>query len=492
MLLSSIRERSRRAGIVIPLSALAIYLLVFLILSPEAKNTAPILSVIPVIAVGWTHGLRAGLLAAVLTVPLNTALMNVAGRSGWDALIRTEGGVLGTIGIVAVGAAVGRLRDLGGRLQKELSERQRIEQALRENQAKYRIMAEESLAGVFILQDDKFRYVNQALANIFGYSPSDIEDQMGPLDLMQPDEKLYYGEQGGGQAPIEIGEMRYRTFRGLRKDGSLIHCEVRAGPVEMSGGQAILGTMVDITERKRIEQAEKDFTRMKNELVLGISRGMRDPLHALRGFLKELQKGIFDNPIMPEMLISRAVTDADRLTNIVDNLLDMAQLESGDFELDLEEVDVSELVRGVLRALEGEANLKHVAMEHVLPRQPLTAMVDRGRLRQVLVNLVDNAIKFSKSGGTVVVSGGLMWDKILTIQVSDRGVGIPQDELLRVFDKFPGVGANVTDAGGGPSLGLYISKHIVEAHRGQINVESKPGKGSTFYFSIPQQGSQCA
>ena len=489
MSLSSIRERSRRAGIAIPVSALAIYLLVFLILPPEAKNTAPILSVLPVIAVGWTFGLRAALLAAVFTIPLNTALMNVAGRPGWDALIRTEGGVLGTVGIVAVGAAVGRLSDLWGRLEKEVSERQRIEEALRETEAKYRIMAEESLAGVFILQDDKFRFVNPALADIFGYDPSDIIDQMGPSDLKQPDEKRYYSEQGRGQVSIEVGEMRYRTFRGLHKDGSLIHCEVRAGPVDLSGGQAILGTLINITERKRIEQAEEDFTRMKNELFLGVSHGMREPLHALKGFLKELQKGMFDNPIMPEMLISRAVRDADRLTNMVDNLLDMAQLESGEFDLNLEEVDISELVRGVLRALESEANLKHVSMEHVLPRKPLNALADRGRLEQVLVNLVDNAIKFSKSGGAVVVSGETMWDKILVIQVSDRGVGIPQDELLRVFDKFPGVGANATHAGGGPGLGLYISKHIVEAHGGQINVERKPGKGSTFYFSIPQFGS---
>lgn len=412
--------------------------------------------------------------------------MNVAGRPGLDALIRTEGGVLGTIGLVAVGAAVGHLSDLRGRLEKEVSERQRIEQALRETEAKYRIMAEDSLAGVFILQDDKFRYVNPALANIFGYDPSDIVDQMGPLDLMQSDEKLYYAEQGHRQISIEAEEMRYRTFRGLRKDGSLIHCEVRAGPVELLGRRAVVGTLVDITERKRIEQAEEDFTRIKNELFLGVSRGMREPLHALKGFLKELQRGLFDNPVMPEMLISRAVRDADRLTNMVDNLLDMAQLESGDFELELEEVDISEVVRGVLRALEGEANLKEVTMEHVLPRKPLTAMADRGRLEQVLVNLVDNAIKFSKTGGTVVVSGETMWDKIFVIQVSDRGVGIPQDELLRVFDKFPGVSANVIHAGSGPGLGLYISKHIVEAHGGQINVESKPGKGSTFYFSIPR------
>lgn len=488
MSLANIRERSRGAGMVIPLSALAVYLLVFLILPPEAKNTAPILSVLPVIAVGWTFGLSAALLAAVFTIPLNTGLMNLAGRSGWDALIRTEGGVLGTVGLVAVGAAVGRLSDLWGRLEKEVSERQRIEEALRETEAKYRIMADESLAGVFILQDDKFRYVNRALANFFGYNPSDIVDQMGPLDLMQSDEKLYYAKQGHGQISIEVGEVRHRTFRGLHKDGSLIHCEVRAGPVELSGGHAILGTLIDITERKRIERAEKDFTRMKNELFLGVSHGMREPLHALKGFLKELQEGMFDNPIMPEMLISRAVRDADRLTNMVDNLLDMAQLESGDFELELEEVDISEVVRSVLRALEGEANLKDVTMEHVLPRKPLTAMADRGRLEQVLVNLVDNAIKFSKPGGAVVVSGEEMWDKILTIQVSDRGVGIPQDELPRMFDKFPGVSADVTHAGGGPGLGLYISKKIIEAHGGQINVESKPRKGSTFYFSIPQQG----
>ncbi len=127
---STFRKTTRQAGVVIPLSALAIYLLVFLILPPQSKNLAPILSVLPVIAVGWTFGLRAALLAVVFTIPLNTALMNAAGRPGWDALIRSQGGVLGTIALVAAGAAVGRLSDLWGHLEKEVSARKQAEEQI--------------------------------------------------------------------------------------------------------------------------------------------------------------------------------------------------------------------------------------------------------------------------------------------------------------------------------------------------------------------------
>ena len=130
MLYRIFRETTRQAGVAIPLSALAVYLLVFLILPPQSKNLAVILSIIPVMAVGWTFGLRAALLTVVLTIPLNTALMNVAGRPGWDALLRSQGGVLGTIALVAAGATVGRLSDLWGHLEKEVTDRKQAEEQL--------------------------------------------------------------------------------------------------------------------------------------------------------------------------------------------------------------------------------------------------------------------------------------------------------------------------------------------------------------------------
>ncbi len=485
MNLRNICVTSLRARVTLSAAAFALYFLGFLLIPPQAKATAPILSILPIVAVGWTLGLRAGLLAVLVSIPLNTIMLNLSGRPGWDALFSSEGGLLGTLGLAIVGAAIGRLTDLRVKLEKEVSQRKRAEQVLRETEDKYRIMVEGSLAGVYIFHTGKFRYVNEALADIFGYARTDIVDRMGPVDLIHPDNHALYHAQRQGLNPSEFKELHHRTFHGIRKDGSSIHCELIGGPVELQGRRAVVGTLIDVSERRRIEQAEKEFTQMKNELILGASHGLRTPLHTLKGFLEMLRMGKVDDPRLKEEFIARAAIDADRLSNMVENLLDMAQLESGDLKLAMEEVDLKLLCCELLQTMEHIAEVKGVTVTHMLSSQPLIVTANRIRIRQVMANLLDNAIRFSKPGGTVVLTGDTLMDGTVSIRVSDQGIGIPKGELPKVFDKFYGVGTNVRHAGGGAGLGLYISKRIIEAHGGHINVESEPEEGSTFYFSIP-------
>jgi signal transduction histidine kinase len=239
-----------------------------------------------------------------------------------------------------------------------------------------------------------------------------------------------------------------------------------------------------------LEEVEREFAQMKNELILAATSGLRTPIHTLQDLLEVLRTRKVDDQRLKEEeeLFARSAIDAEHLSKMVDNLLNMTQLESGDLKLVKEEVDLSELIHEILRSIGHIAEHKGVALKHVLPRQPLIAIANWVQIRQVLTNLIDNAIKFSKPGGTVVVIGEIVVDGAVSISVSDQGVGIPKDELHRVFDKIYGVDGNVIkNAGGSSGLGLYISKKVIEAHGGSINVESKPGEGSTFYFSIPMR-----
>jgi PAS domain S-box-containing protein len=244
---------------------------------------------------------------------------------------------------------------------------------------------------------------------------------------------------------------------------------------------------LDITKRKRVEEAEKELMQMKDDFIANVSHELRTPLASIRGYLELFLKGKVKDPAVQQEFLTRAAQDADRLTALVNDLLDLSRLEAGRFQLELEEVDMSALITETLQSLEGLAGEKGISiMRQSSPKTPLLVKADRRRLQQVLVNLVGNAIKFSEPNRPILVTGEAAKD-LVTIKVTDQGPGIPAEALPRLFDKFYQVHSSTKRAGGGAGLGLHISKQIVEAHGGQIGVESELGEGSTFYFTLPMQ-----
>jgi signal transduction histidine kinase len=178
---------------------------------------------------------------------------------------------------------------------------------------------------------------------------------------------------------------------------------------------------------------------------------------------------------------------ADRLSRLIGELLSASRIEAGRLEINLQPLDLGRLVTEVLERLHLEASSYRLVAQ--LPPRKLVVQADSDQVERVLLNLLTNAIKFSPEGGTVTV--GVQWTEAspgVLVSVADQGSGIPPERLDRVFDKFYRVGDDLVKKTNGVGLGLYICKNIVEQHGGRIWVESTPGEGSTFKFTLPQDG----
>ena len=257
-------------------------------------------------------------------------------------------------------------------------------------------------------------------------------------------------------------------------------------------GTAIGSTVVivrDITERKRAEEAERELMQMKDDFIANVSHQLRTPLYSINGFLELLVKGKVDDPGVQREFLTRASQDAHRLTALVNDLLDVSRLEAGGVQFDMEKVDLSALIAETLESLQGLAGKKGISMTYTGPRTSLIVKADRHWLQQALINLVGNAIKFSEADCPILVTGQVV-NGYARIEVIDQGPGIPPEALPKLFSKFYQADSSVKRAGSGTGLGLYISEQIIEAHGGQIGVESELGKGSTFFFTVPLQRSK--
>lgn len=232
--------------------------------------------------------------------------------------------------------------------------------------------------------------------------------------------------------------------------------------------------------------AERVVEQMKSEFVSNVSRELRSPLTSIYGFAETLLR---DDVLFGEeeraTFLGYIASEAGRLTAIVDRLLAVARLDSGDLQVQLAPIDVSAIVSEVVSAAKQSFAL--VGHEFILdlPPEPLAVAADREKLRQIVTDLVDNAVKYSPEGGTVRVAARRR-DDTVEVSVDDEGIGIPEGEQSRIFAKFYRAESGGRDlASGGTGLGLFIAKELLAAMRGRIWVRSREGEGSSFVFSLP-------
>ncbi len=237
-------------------------------------------------------------------------------------------------------------------------------------------------------------------------------------------------------------------------------------------------------ERQQLRLAASELARMKEDFVANVSHQLRTPVHSLQGFLNLLMDGKVDDPAVRREFLTRASEDAARLAALTDDLLKMSRLESPRFQLDAGRVDLGALVDATNELLEPLAAERNIALLHSAPDMALVVKADEHWLQQVLINLIENAIKFSPEGGSINVATTTS-ESDAVVTVADRGPGIPAHSTSSVFEKFFQVEGPHKRAGRGTGLGLYICKQIVEAHGGTIGFSSNEGNGSMFYFSIP-------
>ena len=224
--------------------------------------------------------------------------------------------------------------------------------------------------------------------------------------------------------------------------------------------------------------------RLKSEFLASVSHELRTPMNAIIGYTKLMLDGL-DGDLTEQQTadLERVVQAADNLLGLINGLLDLAKIEAGKMELNAEEVDIPLVIDDVIELMRAGADSKSLSLRAEVASTLPTAWADRARIRQVLVNLVANAVKFTEHGGVTVRA--TIVDGWITIAVVDTGVGIPPEAQTYIFDEFRQVDASTTRRYGGTGLGLAISKRLIALHGGRIWVESTIGVGSTFLFTLP-------
>ncbi|MCL5781353.1 MAG: cell wall metabolism sensor histidine kinase WalK [Firmicutes bacterium] len=238
----------------------------------------------------------------------------------------------------------------------------------------------------------------------------------------------------------------------------------------------VVGLLTDVTERRKLE-------RMRSEFVANVSHELRTPLTSINGFVETLLDGAIEDPTLAKNFLEIINTEGKRLANLIDDLLKLSRLEDRRTELNKQPVDLAEVINNTVKMFEARATDKNIELTTALPQEMLPVPGDQGFLSQVLVNLVDNAIKYTLPGGKVGIEVTYSQEEV-TVAVSDTGIGIPPESLPRLFERFYRVDKARSRDMGGTGLGLSISKHIIEAHGGKIRAESDQ-KGSTFRFTLP-------
>ncbi len=245
-------------------------------------------------------------------------------------------------------------------------------------------------------------------------------------------------------------------------------------PDEHEGGSLLL--VQDLTRVRRLEVVRRDF-------ISNVSHELRTPLASLKALTETLQSGALTDPDAGPRFLGRISTEVDALAQMAQELLDLSRIESGQVELIFTSIAPKQLLLTAMDRMKMQTERAGLKLSVVCGDLP-NILADKMRLEQVLVNLIHNAVKFTKPGGEIKLEAESNVRGI-KFAVRDTGAGIPAESLSRIFERF--YRADASRAGSGAGLGLSISKHIVEAHNGKIWAESEEGRGSVFYFEIPIQ-----
>ncbi len=240
-------------------------------------------------------------------------------------------------------------------------------------------------------------------------------------------------------------------------------------------------------QRKAEIELLKKNEAYRKEFLQNLSHELKTPIFAIQGYVETLLNGAMDNPAVNRKFLQSTARNVDRLTAMVGDLDEITRLESGEQRLQKEKIVIQELVKEVFESLSIRSDVKNIRCSIKKGCEfPLAVTADKGKIRQVLTNFVDNAIKYGKQNGTIEASVYNVDGESVLIEISDDGSGIAEEHLVRIFERFYRTDLARTRKEGGSGLGLAICKHIIEAHGQTIHVRSKPDVGSTFGFTLRQ------
>ncbi|MDH6098218.1 PAS domain S-box protein, partial [Anabaenopsis sp. FSS-46] len=362
---------------------------------------------------------------------------------------------------------------------KDISARQAAQAAFRESEARFRSAFEDAGIGMALVAiDGQFIRVNKSLCEMLGYNENDLLNQtflaiIHPEDLELSDSLLI--KTLAGEISKFQTEKRY-----IHKQGNVIWGLLSVSLLRNINEQPIyfVVQIQDISERHEVE-------RVKNEFISVVSHEVRTPLTSIKGALGILETGVLDDqPFEKQQMLQIAINNSDRLLDLVNDILELESLTSRQTKLNQQWFDVTTVVKQAIEDLQPIATNAGIYLKFNVPNIQIFA--DFRAILQTLTNLLGNAIKFSRPGGTVELSVSMSEEDIL-FTITDQGKGIPPEKLEAIFGRFQQVDVSDARQKGGTGLGLAISRGLVEEHQGKIWAESVLNSGSKFYFTIPRK-----
>ncbi len=375
---------------------------------------------------------------------------------------------------------------------RDITLRKHAEEALQASEEHLRSVVETASDAIISAdRDGKIIYFNSAAERIFGYMNEEVIG--GPLSVLMP-EHFHDAHRTGFERYLSTGEAHVigKTVQlvGRRKDGTEFPVELSLAEWKTKNGVFFTGILSDITERKRFEtallQAKNEAERgskFKDQFLSTMSHELRTPLNAVLGFselLSDERYGALNEK--QQRYLGHIRTGGELLLSLINDILDLSKIEAGRLELGIEEVPIEAAFAEVLSALRPLAEKKSLDVAHG-GETDLAVRADAIRLKQILMNLLGNAIKFTPIGGRIQLLARAS-DGHVRVEVRDSGPGIPPEEQKRIFEAFYRLRA-AGQAPEGTGLGLAITQRLVELQGGQLGLESEPGKGSCFYFTLP-------
>ncbi len=424
----------------------------------------------------------------------------IATKQGFDfqlRLIRADGALRHVVSKAVcelndsgeVSALVGVFQDITDHIESL--------KAIESSEAQYRLLAENSTD--IIAEFDrrgKISFVSPACRTVLGYTEAEMIGQR-MWEYIHPDDAEQVARQFAKLEHAKAGERSVVVrYRARRADGSWIWLEGRPGVKRDPETGAIVSyqdsardVTADVAAEHELVEARREAeaaAQAKADFLANMSHELRTPLTAMLGFANLVK----DQPELADttrVYIERAVTAGEALRATVNDILDFSALEAGRVEIERSPVRVATCIERLVDLFAPQAAEKGLVLSAELERLPGFLSIDEHRIRQVLLNLVGNAVKFTDDGSIELAASYDTNAARLMISVSDTGVGIAEDAVQRLFQRFSLVDASTTRKYGGTGLGLAICKGIVEAMGGEIGVESSPGAGSKFWFSVPAE-----
>lgn len=368
-------------------------------------------------------------------------------------------------------------------LQKEIAEREQLQEA-------YRALVDESLQGLYIIQDHKIMFSNRATQEIFGYTGEELSAMGNVNDILVYAEDIpmmvdIYQKRKRG----ELEALRYQA-RIIRKDGAIRWVENYSVNATFQGKLAARVVTIDITDRKEREQQERSLVRERERvellthLISDLSHDLKNPLSAIQTSLYLIER--YNDPEKQKVKLNNIRDQTIQLDQLVRDMLTLSQLESNS-TVTQERVELNRLLSEIVTRAHSSSDEKNLTLVLELGEDVPRLLGNENELNRAFTNLVDNAIQYTPQDGKITVRSVLQPGQVI-VEVSDTGIGIDENDLPHLFDRFYRAknARKVHEKGTG--LGLAIVKRILENHGGQIEVETKIGQGSTFRAIVPVIG----